>query len=149
MEGLNTDTIAVLNRLIQTCEDGDANFRKASEVVANDLLKSLFMEIAEEKAFMVTDLQGEITSLGGEPNVGGSIAGAFQRGWLNVKAAFSNGDEHEVLEECRGAEDAAMRSYQEALTYSLPPLTRTLLQRHYEQVVETNRRLRTLEIATS
>jgi uncharacterized protein (TIGR02284 family) len=148
MEDRNTLGINTCNRLIVTCEDGAAGFRLAAESAETEALKELFMELSEQREFMVTDLQGEIRSLGSEPNEGGSIAGAFQRGWLNIKHVASDHDDHAILEEVRAGEEAAIRSYQDALREDLPPLTRQMIERHYEEITAAYNRVRQLEVAT-
>jgi uncharacterized protein (TIGR02284 family) len=148
MEGINTEAINVCNRLIQNCQDAADGYRTATMAVDSDNLKTLFMDIAESREFMITDLQGEIVSLGSEPNDGGSLLGALHRGWMNIKSVVSGHDPNEILAECIRGEQSAIDQYRDALSIELPPLTRELLQGHYERVQQNYQQMRSLEAAT-
>lgn len=148
MESIETQTINALNRLIQTNQDAVDGFRTAIGAIEDDSLKRLFESLAEMHEFMVADLQGEITSLGGSPNEGGTIGGMFQRGWLNLKSVLTGHDLHAVVEEVMHLTDVAMDQYQDALSIEMPTNTRLLLQTHYEKLTAEYDQLNRFELAT-
>src|SRR5687768_2266875 len=104
----NEETISVLNDLVETCKDGYQGFTSAADSVKSSHLKSLFSELAEERAQCTSKLQAEVASLGGTPEKHGSVTGAMHRGWLGLKGAISGGDEHAVVAECERGEDVAV-----------------------------------------
>lgn len=147
MENTHDKGISVLNDLIETCKDGQEGFRHAAEGVKSGHLKSLFSEFSDQRAQFAAQLQAEVGRLGGKPEHSSSVSGALHRGWLNLKAAVTGGDEGAIISECERGEDVAKAEYQKALeNNALPPQTRELVERQYLQVKETHDRVRNLEV---
>ena len=110
-----TDTIHVLNDLIETCEDGEHGFRLAAEDAKDNELRSLLQRYSEQRAGFVRELRSLVQQLGGKADDHGSVTGKMHRGWINLKAAISSNEPHAVLSECERGEDAAVAAYREAL----------------------------------
>jgi uncharacterized protein (TIGR02284 family) len=150
---MNTqDVIDALNRLIETCRDGEYGFLSSAEHVASPLLRTLFADRAAECRRAARDLQAAINAMGAEPSDGGSAAGAMHRGWVAVKGALAGFSDVTMLEECERGEDAAIERYRKALEVDLPADIRTLVQHQYEGAQRTHdeiRRLREEARATS
>lgn len=144
----NDDAISTLNNLIETCRDGQNGFNAAAEGVENTEYKRLFEQYAQQRAQFVGELQGEVRRLGGDPENTGSIAAALHRGWINIKAAVTGKDEHNILEECERGEDSAVRNYQDALAEALPADAQSLVRRQYQAVQEAHNRVRSLRDRT-
>jgi uncharacterized protein (TIGR02284 family) len=76
-----TDNItSILNDLVETSKDGEKGFRAAAEDTKTTELRKVFLERAGNCATGATELQQLISRLGGNPQEGGSIAGAIHRG---------------------------------------------------------------------
>lgn len=137
------EVISVLNNLIETCRDGQNGFQAAAEGVTNPSLKESFFQYAQQRGSFVTELQEEVRALGGDPQTTGSVAGALHRGWINIKAAVTGQNEHNILEECERGEDSAMKNYQDALQQQhLPPTIINLINRQYQDVIITHNTMR-------
>src|SRR5947209_672049 len=108
------EVVSTLNTLIETCKDGDEGYQTAAKRVANTDTNTLFLSYSQQRAQFAAELQGEVQRLGGDPEKTGSIAGAFWRGWTNIKAAVTGGDEAAIIAECERGEDAAKKNYEEA-----------------------------------
>ena len=147
MQELNTHAINWCNRLIQTCEDGASGYRTAAGAVEQTSLAEMFEDFAEQRDFMVTDLQGEVVSLGSEPTIGGSLAGLLHRGWMNIKSVATQHDELAVLEECETGDQAALDQYGEPLADELPSSTRQLFLTHQEKLRDSLSQIRSLRSA--
>ncbi len=141
--------IAALNRLIETCKDGENGFRTAAEGVMNTELKSLFHSYAQQRAQYAIELQSEVRRLGGDPENRGSLAATLHRGWINIKAVVTGQDEGAIISECERGEDSAKSNYQDALQEDLPADIRALVERQYAGVKEAHDRIRALEVAAS
>jgi uncharacterized protein (TIGR02284 family) len=140
-----TKTIsAVLNRLIETCRDGEHGFRTAADDVQNPSLRVLFDELSSERTRFISELQDLVRSVGEDPDTTGSIAGAMHRAWINIKSAVSSGDEGSILEECERGEDSAVNEYRQALEQELPPSIRNVVQRQYFAIQQAHDRVRAL-----
>lgn len=142
------DAISTLNNLIETCRDGQNGFQTAAEGVENSEYKRLFEQYAQQRAQFVGELQGEVRSLGGDPETMGSVAAALHRGWINIKSVVTGKDEHSILEECERGEDSAVRNYQDALGQPLPADAQALVRRQYQAVQEAHNRVRSLRDRT-
>ena len=66
----NQDTIDVLNKLIETCNDGERGFRNVAEHVHSTDLKILFENRANECRQGCADLRARVVQLGGDPETG-------------------------------------------------------------------------------
>jgi len=148
MEKTYQEVISTLNNLIETCKDGENGFRTAAEHVKDSHLKTLFNTYAQQRAQFAAELQSEVRRLGGDPEKAGSVGGAMHRGWINLKAAVTGGEEGAIIAECERGEDAAMKNYHEAQELDLPGPVQTIVERQYRQVKEAHDRIRAMEKAT-
>jgi uncharacterized protein (TIGR02284 family) len=141
-----TKSIAsVLNSLIEKCKDGQAGFRSAVEDVQNRDLQSLFSELAMQRQQFAVELQHLVRNLGEEAETAGTMSGALTRGWMDVKAALTSGDEYSVLVECVRGESATVVEYQEALDRGqMPDNIRSVIQHQYMALQAAHDRLRDL-----
>jgi uncharacterized protein (TIGR02284 family) len=143
----NDEAIDVLNGLIETLKDGEKGFRSAAEGVEDVNLQRLFLSYASQRAEFATELQSEVSRLGGDPADHGHAAGAIHRGWINIKAAVTGKDEGAIISECERGEDVAVRNYRQALEKNLPTDIRAVVERQFVQVKEAHDHIRSLEQA--
>ena len=139
----NNEVIKVLNDLIQTSEDGKKGFAEAEHGATQQDLKTMFHQRSTECDAAATELQVLVKSLGGTPEVGGTIGGAAHRGWAKVKATVGDADIG-MLEEVERAEDHAKIAYAKALTATLPEQVRTVIQRQHDGAVKNHDAVRDL-----
>ncbi len=140
--------VATLNGLIEICRDGEEGYRAAADGLMNESLRQLFTEYSEQRARLASELQEQVRHLGGAPEDSGTAAGALHRGWINIKSAVTGEDEAAVLAECERGEDAALKTYEEAMEQEgLPPETRSLIEKQYTQVKVAHDRIREMEQA--
>jgi uncharacterized protein (TIGR02284 family) len=136
---------SVLNSLIETCKDGQEGFRSAAENVKSADFKSLFSELSMQRQQFAGELQRLVLSLGEKAETSGSLGGALRRGWMDLKAAITSGDEHAILVECERAEDAAVAEYREALDHDdLPDNVRSIIRQQFMGVQAAHDRVRDL-----
>src|SRR5262245_11655545 len=127
----NNEVIARLNDLIETCRDGQEGFRTAAENIRNSEFRRLFNIFSQQRAQFVTELQAEVHRLGTDPETQGSVAGWFQRGWINIESVVMRGNEESIIAECERGEEAAVNNYQEALRADLPLDVQYVVKRQY------------------
>jgi uncharacterized protein (TIGR02284 family) len=136
---------SVLNSLIETCKDGQEGFRAAAENVKSADFKSLFSELSMQRQQFTAELQTLVRSLAEDTEKTGSIAGALHRGWIDLKAALTSGDEHAILSECERGEDSAVAEYRDALEHDdLPANVRSVIRQQYMGVQAAHDRVRDL-----
>jgi uncharacterized protein (TIGR02284 family) len=129
----------VLNDLIETCKDGEQGFRTAAEKAKEGSLKSLFSKYASQRAEYAQALQDLVAGLGGDPATSGHISGSLHRGWMNLKEAVSRNEDKALIDECEAGEDAAVKSYKEALGKPLPADVTAILQEQFSGVEAAHR----------
>jgi uncharacterized protein (TIGR02284 family) len=138
--------VAALNALIQTCKDGEEGFRAAAAAVKTPRLAALFSQYSRQRALFARQLQAAVRRLRGEPQTEGSLTGALQRSWVSLKA-FAAGDHNEdmIIMACERAENAALKSYEDALTANLPRSARSTIQAQLAEIKNVHDRIRALE----
>ena len=138
-------TTSILNDLVETSRDGEQGFRTAAEDTKSAELRKVFLERAENCAQGAAQLQQVILRLGGNPQEGGSVAGAVHRGWVNLKASVTGRTDVAILEECERGEDVAKARYRKALEEKkLPDDIRAIVQRQYDGVQRNHDQIRNL-----
>ncbi len=146
-----TSSIAsILNSLVETCKDGEQGFRAAADGVKDADLKAFFHEMSVQRGQFKNELQVLVNSLGEETEHSGSVMGSLHRGWIDIKAALTKGDDHAILEECERGEDSAVSEYREALGHDeLPVEIRNVIERQYPAVQAAHDRVKTLRDRTA
>lgn len=110
-------TIEILNDLIKINNDRITGYEKAaweSKELQPDI-RNIFHHMASESRKYVNDLQTEVLKMGGEPVTGTTASGKLYRFWMDLKATFTGHDAHSILASCEAGEDAAQKSYKQAL----------------------------------
>jgi uncharacterized protein (TIGR02284 family) len=95
---------AVLNHLIETCKDAERGFRHVAEYATDPAVKSLFLDIASQRAGFAADLLPHAQRLGGARGAEGTTAGALHRTWMDLRHALSGDDQKAVIVESQYAE---------------------------------------------
>ena len=138
------DTINQLNKLIETCRDGEYGFRACAANVKSPDLQTIFLRRADDCVRGAAELQALVARLGGKVEDDGSISGALHRGWVSVKAVLTGKSDVAILEECERGEDTAMDRYREAIKAPLPADVMDVVRRQYDGVKRNHDQIRTL-----
>ena len=144
MAGPNDDTIAVLNDLIETCEDGANGFHTAAEAIKNPDAKLLLHSRLAQILNAESQLRTALGELGGTPVDHGHASASLHRGWINLKSVVSRGPDEAILDEVVRGEEAAAKWYREALEKPLPSAIRALVERQARGVEGNLERVREL-----
>jgi len=146
----NTEVIAALNDLIETCKDAERGFRNAADSVRKDgdpQLRTLLNAHAQQRARFAAELQNEVLHRGGDPAKSAHVSAGFQRGWMNLNLALAGNSEASIVAECESSEQSAMRNYEAALKTNLPADLFAIVEDQYTMIKEAHKRLRSLERA--
>jgi uncharacterized protein (TIGR02284 family) len=145
MSTTTTSIASVLNSLIETCRDGQEGFRTAAENAKSNDFKSLFTELAVQRQLFVGELRRLVAALGEEAQTTGSMGGAIHRGWMDLKAAITHGDQHAILTECERGEYAALDAYRHALVREeLPDHILRAIERQFLAISKAHDRIQLL-----
>lgn len=134
-------TIAELNRLIETCKDGELGYRAAATDARNTELETIFAEYAQQRGRFARDLQHEVGRLGGNAEDAGSISGTLLRGWMGLKSALSSGSAAAIIASCETGEEAAVAAYQWVVSLDVSGQTRLLVEKQCGEIQEAHARL--------
>jgi uncharacterized protein (TIGR02284 family) len=129
-----TETIEVLNDLIQINNDRIAGYEKAIRETKpeDDDLKVLFATMIAESHRIRIALATEVQALGANTEQGTTASGKIYRAWMDVKNAFGSSGRHSLLASCESIEDSAQKAYKSALSHDLPSFIRDLLLQQQE-----------------
>lgn len=140
-------TLMALNELLIANRDAERGYGEAGDLVRVPELIELFAGFALQRGKFALELEERIQALRSTPVKGGSAFGALHRGWMDLRAAAEEDitHAHAVLAECERAEDIALRAYAAALKLrDIDEISRTLVQKQYEQVQVAHDRVRQL-----
>ena len=141
------DLVRTLNKLIETCKDGEAGFKVCAEDVKRPDMKQLFSQRSRQCADAAEELQRTVLHLGGEPEDSTSVGADLHRRWVDLKSLITGKDEEAILNEAERGEDVAKERYSEALTQNLPTEIRTLVERQYQGVLRNHNEVRAMRDA--
>ncbi len=132
----------VIDDLLQVLADGEEGFRMAAEKVKDHELKTLFSGYAAERAEMSNELGGFANLDLEEKNP--TVAGALHRGWINLKAALTSGNDHAILAECVRGEDHAVEAYRKALETNVPIDVRPIVESQSLRILTVHNQVKAL-----
>jgi uncharacterized protein (TIGR02284 family) len=130
----NEETIEHLNRLIETCRDGELGYRTAAENVHNTELASVFSEYSKQRGQFIRALQSEVERLGGTAVQSGTAGATLFRGWIHLKAALSGGDGGAIAAACESGEEVAVGAYEMVVNSDVTGPARVLVEKQARQV---------------
>ena len=112
-----TNTVSVLNDLIEINNDRVAGFEKALADINDENidLKALFQTYTAQSRKFSQELTVLSAQHGGDGETGNSIAGTLHRAWIDVKALFGGSDRESILNEAERGEDAIKAAYRQAI----------------------------------
>jgi uncharacterized protein (TIGR02284 family) len=138
----NKEVINTLNDLIEICRDGQEGFKEAAENVKNPDLKAFFNQVSMERAQCVTELQGVVRSLGGDPQKSGSASAALHRAWIDIKGTLTGKNDHAILNEAERGEDSAVETFKDAINSGLPANILSIVERQFRNIKQTHDRVK-------
>ncbi len=139
-----SETISLLNSLIETCKDGEKGYTASAEDAKDSELQTILRRYAQQRADFARELSAVVRAQGGDPDKTGSVSGAVHRGWINLKSALSTREPHAVLVEAERGEDVAVSTYRNASEQLYDPTLRDLVSRQFSGVKAAHDHIREL-----
>ncbi len=132
----NKETERVLLGVIKSLIDGQKGFADIGEHLKDDTLKRYFLAESLKRANFRAELENELHRAGmADVNETGSAVGTVHRVWGDLKAHLGAGSAHQLLVTAEQGEDAAKKTYKEALEKDLPLPVRSLLTEQQAHIV--------------
>ncbi|MFN8489308.1 MAG: PA2169 family four-helix-bundle protein [Caldilineaceae bacterium] len=140
------DVVVLLNDLIATNRDSVEGYRTAAGAVENADYRQIFLDAAQQRAAFVDVLSHLVQQYGGDPTSSGNLSGTFQRAWLNIKAALTEGD-GAIMDECDQSDEAALALYADTLPKDLPEDVKTVVRHQLSEIRIAHDRVHMLNAA--
>jgi len=142
----NQDLILALNKLIETCKDGEESYKTCAQdaLERNSPSHSVFEAIQLSCSTACSELDELVVKLGGVPEKSSSTGDMLHRTWVNLKHAISGKNEDAVLQECERGEESAKNRYNDALEHDLPSYVRLIVERQSLGIATNLEKIRTL-----
>ncbi|AYL96061.1 PA2169 family four-helix-bundle protein [Mucilaginibacter celer] len=140
-------TVQILNDLIQINNDRIEGYQRASKDLGDGDadLKSLFTRLIGQSQGYKLALGTEVSAFGKDIETDTTTGGKLHRLWLDLKAAFTGHDTHNVLEECEFGEDAILKAYRTALEDEhLPAYLRETISRQESELLDAHDEIKAL-----
>jgi len=107
--------ISTLNGLITTTLDSMKGYEDAAKDAESTQFATMFADFARDRSQAATDLQAEVSRLGGTPETNSSFMAAAHRGFADLKQAFSKNDDKAIINEVERGEDHIKAKFEKAL----------------------------------
>ena len=136
MPATHDHAVKVLNSLIETTLDSANGYREAAENATNPQYRTMFQERATSRQAIVTELQAEVRTFGGEPETDQSLLGKAHNKFVDLKNALTGGaNDKSVIDEVERGEDFIKDKFEAATTDTdLPQTARDAVNRAYGQI---------------
>lgn len=143
-------TVDALQDLLTRAYDAEQGFEKAAESVDHPRLRDLLMEYSAQRRSFGHDIKEFIRANGEEPDKGASLTGKLHQFWIDMRGKLTDGNEADIIEECRRGEETTMSDYQAFVDdEDLLPSARQLFREQLEKIREIYSRLTNLEDAAA
>ncbi|SEW10252.1 conserved hypothetical protein [Chitinophaga sp. YR573] len=111
----NEKLMEALSDLVKINNDRIEGYRKAMEQTDDVDLKALFQRMTEESTVYINQLNEELLKGGSGEERNTTVYGRLYRTWMGVRATFTGKNRYAILAACEYGEDAAQRTYEDAL----------------------------------
>jgi len=146
MFGNDNDGLTVLKTLTDTLADSVNGYRDATQHVDSDQFRQMFTQLADDRTQALSDLQSEVTRLGGSADRDGTTLGHLHQRWLDFKAGITDRDDKALINEVERGEDYLKGKFDTALgTDSLDGNIRAIIERAYGSVRQGHDRVSQLK----
>jgi uncharacterized protein (TIGR02284 family) len=127
--------ITVLNSLIETTIDSVDGYRRSAQEATSSRFSAAFLERANEREQVVSQLRDRVRQLGGNPEDDGSVLAAAHRAFLSLRDKITGSDDTAVVAEVDHGESYLNGKWEAALRDDrLSAETRSLVQSCYDSV---------------
>jgi len=138
--------ISTLNGLIASTLDSVDGYAEAAKDTESGRFGEIFTARAHERRQVATQLQTEVTRLGGNPEDDGTVLAGAHRMFLNLKSVVTGKDDKAIVDEIERGEDHIKAKFESALADNvLSPLARDAVQKAWVSVKQGHDQMRDLK----
>jgi uncharacterized protein (TIGR02284 family) len=111
----NDNDVSVLNGLIKTTLDSMKGYEDAAKDADSTQFATMFADFARDRAQVAAQLQDQVRTLGGEPELDSSMLSAVHRTFMDLKQAITGKDDKAIINEVERGEDHIKAKYEDAM----------------------------------
>ena len=142
----NDTDVSVLNGLIKTTLDSMKGYEDAAKDAESTQYATMFADFARDRAKVATDLQNQVRSLGGEPELDSSMLAAAHRTFMDLKQAITGKDDKTIIQEVERGEDHIKAKFEDAMKdRDLTPATQAAITEAFALVREGHDKMSALK----
>ena len=142
----DTNDVSVLNALIETTLDSMKGYEDAAKDAESTQYATMFADFARDRAKVATDLQNQVRSLGGEPELDSSMLAAAHRTFMDLKQAITGKDDKAIIQEVERGEDHIKAKFEDAMKdRDLTPATQAAITEAFALVREGHDKMSALK----
>ena len=142
----NANDVSVLNGLIKTTLDSMKGYEDAAKDAESTQYATMFADFARDRAQVAAELQDQVRTLGGEPELDSSMLAAAHRTFMDLKQAITGKDDIAIIQEVERGEDHIKAKYEDALKDSdLSSATLAAIETGYASVREGHDKMSALK----
>ncbi len=134
---------AVVEDLVKINNDRIEGYQKAAKQTDETDLKELFDTMIADSRHFTAELNRYLRNMGEDRERDTTLAGKIYRTWMDVKVSFGGSDRHAILASCEYGEDAAQKSYRQAMEQSyLPEDLRAIIRQQQNKLKASHDNIR-------
>lgn len=138
--------VKIFNSLIATTIDSVDGYNAAADNADNQDFRSIFRDRAKERAEVVSKLQAQVRTLGGNPEDDGTTIAGAHRFFMTLRDSLTGTDDEAVVAEVERGEDVIKAKYEASMQEAeLSATSRELVQSCYTSVKEGHDQMRDLK----
>lgn len=140
---LTEEDAKLVSALLTIAVDAQSGYETAARDAKNEEHRHLLHHYAQQRKGYAAELEQVLRAHGHAPGKGGTLAGAFHQGWINLRSVTTQGD-RAILQECERADELAIAAYHDVMHKTRnQPLVR-ILQRQVAGIQEAHTQIATL-----
>ena len=144
----DNDGAAILKTLTDTLADSVTGYREAGQHVDSEEFRQMFTELGDERSQVLSDLEAELTRMGGSADRDGTMMGSLHQSWMDLKASLTGNDDKAVINEVERGENYLKEKFEAAMASDmLEGNVRGIVERAYGSVREGHDRVSALKHA--
>jgi uncharacterized protein (TIGR02284 family) len=131
----NRELESTVKSVINILQDGQKGFADIGEHLKDETLKRYFLAESLKRANFRAELENELHRHGvKDVHEEGTVSGTLHRTWGDIKGKIFGSSDHDLLATAEQGEDAANKTYNEALNQELPLPLHQLLSEQFAHI---------------
>jgi uncharacterized protein (TIGR02284 family) len=133
-----------VNHLVEICNERKSGYEKAAENIKDPGLTTLFTNYAIQSKDFANELV-EFSNLKDPEDIGTRTISNLFRGWMDLKAAVTQGDPDAMISACAQGEKQMIDDYEDCLKDDLPLELKRKIEKQLQEIKTAYRHIKSKE----